>query len=97
MTLDAPFFNELLEKAKESPRLRINYDLRNSINDTSQRMLNIILPGSIMEIHRHRDTNEIICVLHGSIRETFFNNEGDIIETVILTCFSTCYSCWNMA
>ena len=52
--------DSLTEQAKGSPRLRMNLDLRDSENDTSQRMLNAIEPGSLLPIHRHQKTSEIM-------------------------------------
>ena len=46
MKITKEILDDLTQKAKESPRLRMNLDLRNSDEDTSQRMLNAIEPGS---------------------------------------------------
>lgn len=64
--------DELSAKAKASPRLRTNFDLRNSEDDNSQRMLNVLEPGTVMTVHRHPDTNETICMLRGGIKEMFY-------------------------
>ena len=54
--MNKDFLNQLLEQAKKNPRLRQNLDLRTSSSDTSQRMLNALLPGTVVPIHRHEDT-----------------------------------------
>ena len=59
--------DSLTEQAKASPRLRMNLDLRNSLEDQSQRMLNAIEPGSPLPIHRHRHTSETVVVLRGRL------------------------------
>ena len=51
MKITQALLDELTAKAQESPRLRMNLDLRNSAEDQSQRMLNAIEPGSILPIH----------------------------------------------
>ena len=56
MVITQAILDELTAKAKASPRLRMNLDLRNSAEDTSQRMLNAIEPGSPLPIHRHHGT-----------------------------------------
>ena len=66
------FLNELLAKAKESPRLRMNFDLRTSSADTSQRMLNALLPGTEVAIHRHEDTAETVVCLCGRLEEMIY-------------------------
>ena len=51
----------------------MNYDLRNSSEDTSQRMLNAIEPGSEVPIHRHQKTSETVVVLRGRVIEEFYD------------------------
>ena len=65
--------DELTAKAKESPRLRMNLDLRDSAEDTSQRMLNAIEPGSPLPIHRHQKTSETVVCLRGRLVEEFYD------------------------
>ena len=65
--------DSLTEQAKASPRLRMNYDLRTSADDGSQRMLNAIEPGSVVPIHRHQKTSETVVVLRGKVVEEFYD------------------------
>jgi len=65
--------DELTAKAKASPRLRMNLDLRNSDQDGSQRMLNAIEPGSPLPIHRHRKTSETVVCLRGRLVWEFYD------------------------
>ena len=65
--------DELTEKAKASPRLRMNMDLRNSADDQSQRMLNALEPGTVMPIHRHQKTSETMVILRGRLVEEFYD------------------------
>ena len=67
MNITQALLDSLTEKAKASPRLRANYDLRNSENDQSQRMLNAIEPGSPIPIHRHQKTSETVVCLRGKL------------------------------
>ncbi|MGI6815848.1 WbuC family cupin fold metalloprotein [Bacteroides sp. KG123] len=69
---DKDFLDSLLAQAAESPRLRQNYDLRNSSEDTSQRMLNALLPGVEVAIHRHENTAETVVCLRGKLEEIFY-------------------------
>lgn len=71
--IDSALLDTLTEQAKASPRLRMNYDLRNSAADTSQRMLNAIEPGSVVPIHRHQKTSETVVVLRGRVVEEFYD------------------------
>ena len=65
--------DSLTEQAKASPRLRMNLDLRNNENDTSQRMLNAIEPGSMLPIHRHQKTSETMVCLRGKLRVEYYD------------------------
>ena len=76
MVIDSLLLDKLTAKAKESPRLRMNMDLRNSDGDSSQRMLNAIEPGSVVPVHRHRKTSETVVVLRGRVVEEYYSSEG---------------------
>ena len=69
---DNTFLAALLASAAESPRLRMNHDLRNSPADTSQRMLNALLPGTVVPVHRHEDTAETVVCLRGRLWEVIY-------------------------
>lgn len=72
MLINNEFIDILLSQAKESSRLRQHYDLRNSAADTSQRMLNALLPGTEVPIHRHEETAETVVCLMGKLEEIIY-------------------------
>ncbi len=76
MIINKKLLDELLIQAKVNPRLRQNMDLRTSNDDTSQRMLNALLPGTQVPIHRHRGTTETVVVLKGTIEEILYDDNG---------------------
>ena len=51
----------------------MNLDLRNGNDDTSQRMLNAIEPGSEVPIHRHQKTSETVVCLRGRVVEEYYD------------------------
>ena len=65
--IDKGLLSELHNKAKESERKRMNYDLRTTPDDTSQRMLNVLEPGTHVQIHRHLKTSETVICLEGCL------------------------------
>ncbi|MBO7069490.1 MAG: WbuC family cupin fold metalloprotein [Bacteroidaceae bacterium] len=83
MKITQGLLDELTAKAKASPRLRMNYDLRNSEHDQSQRMLNAIEPGSVLPIHRHQKTSETVVCLRGRLVEEFYDDLGRMCEEAI--------------
>lgn len=72
MEINKDLLDNLFEQAKENPRLRKNLDLRTSSADTSQRMLNALLPGTVVPIHRHEDTTESVICLCGKLDEVIY-------------------------
>lgn len=84
MVIDSKILDELSSKAKESPRLRMNQDLRNGPEDGSQRMLNALEPGTVMPIHRHLASSETVVILRGSICWHFYDDSGKETESVVL-------------
>ena len=59
-------------KARETERLRMNFDLRTTAEDTSQRMLNALEPGTHVAIHRHLKTSETVICLEGCLDWVFY-------------------------
>lgn len=72
MIFDKDFLGKLFEQATINPRLRQNLDLRTSGEDTSQRMLNALLPGTVVPIHRHEYTTETVICLCGKLDEVIY-------------------------
>ena len=72
MEINKELLDQLFKQAKENPRLRQNLDLRTSPSDTSQRMLNALLPGTVVPIHRHEDTAETVICLCGKLDEVIY-------------------------
>lgn len=65
LKINKEFLESLLSQAKDNHRLRQNYDLRTSEEDKSQRMLNALMPGTEVAIHRHPDSSESVICLCG--------------------------------
>ena len=71
MKLDTVLYARLLREAADNPRLRQATDLRTSCADQSQRMLNALLPGTVVPIHRHPHSAETAVVLSGCLQINF--------------------------
>ena len=84
MEINKELLDSLFEQAKENPRLRQNLDLRTSSADTSQRMLNALLPGTVVPIHRHPQSTENVFLLCGKIVEVICDENGNEIERIHL-------------
>ena len=77
ITIDKQLIEELFAKAESSERKRMNYDLRTSSNDGSQRMLNALLPGTVVPVHRHPRSNENVICLKGRLVEVVFEEVSE--------------------
>ncbi|MCM1139789.1 MAG: WbuC family cupin fold metalloprotein [Muribaculum sp.] len=80
--------DELLDKvtaeAEASPRLRMNYNLHESLDAKAQRLLNVLLPGTPLPIHRHTHTAETYILLRGKMFVVFYNDMGAQTERYLL-------------
>ena len=84
MEINKDFLGKLFEQAVVNPRLRQNLDLRTSTNDNSQRMLNALLPGTVVAIHRHPQSTENVFLLCGKIVEVICDENENEIERIHL-------------
>lgn len=97
MIISEEILDKLTAQAKESPRLRMHYDLRTQAfdadcewRDSSQRMLNALEMGTVIPVHRHNDTSETVICIRGTVEEVFFDNQGRETETFVLRYGSPC-------
>lgn len=82
--INESLLNGVSAQAKASPRLRMNYNFHQSLEDKCHRMLNAVEPGTDIPIHRHPTKDESFVVLRGKVRSTTYNDDGSIIESVVL-------------
>ena len=80
MVIDNKLLDSLFEQAKSSSRLRMNYDLRTTVADTSQRMLNALMPGTEVPIHRHEETSETVVCLCGRLEEIIYEEVVEYVQ-----------------
>ena len=93
MEINKDFLGKLFELAVENPRLRQNFDLRTSSADNSQRMLNALLPGTVVPVHRHPHSNENVILLCGQLVEVFCDDDGNETERILLDPVVGNYGC----
>lgn len=77
MIIDKALLGALLEQAMDNPRKRQPLDMRTSTNDTSRRMLNAMLPGTVVDIDKHDDTDESIICISGRMDVIIYEEEAD--------------------
>ena len=82
--IDTELLDKVSSEAKASPRLRMNYNFHQSLEDKCHRMLNAVEPGTVVPIHRHPTKDESFVVLRGKVRVTTYNDDGSVLEIVVL-------------
>lgn len=93
MEINKDLIDKLFDEAKENPRLRQNLDLRTSAEDGSQRMLNALLPGTVVPIHRHPNSTENVFLLCGKLVEVIYDADGNEKERILLDPAAGSYGC----
>lgn len=85
MNITQALLDSLTEQAKASPRLRMNYNFHQSLDDKCHRMLNAVEPGTDIPIHRHPTKDETFILMRGKVRVLTYNDDGTIIDDIILS------------
>ena len=84
MVIEKKLLDQVSNKAKESPRLRMNYNFHQSLDEKCHRFLNAVEPGTVVPIHKHPTKDESFVILRGKVRVTTHNDDGSIIDDVVL-------------
>ena len=82
--IDKDLLDTVSSEAKESDRLRMNYNFHQSLDEKCHRFLNAVEPGTKVPIHRHPTKDETFVLLRGRVRVTTHNDDGSIKESVVL-------------
>ena len=85
MIIDKTLLDSVTAQAQSSPRLRMNHNFHQSLDDKCHRMLNAVEPGTDIPIHRHPTKDESFVLLRGKVRSTTYNDDGTILESVVLS------------
>lgn len=84
MIIDDQLLDSVTAKAEASPRLRMNHNLHDSLDAKAQRLINVLLPGTPLPIHRHCHTAETYIILRGKMFVVFYNDMGAQVERFLL-------------
>ena len=80
MIIDNNLLDKVTAEAKGSPRLRMNYNLHDSLDAKAQRLLNALEPGTVLPIHRHQHTAESYFLIRGRVTVLFYNEDRVLTE-----------------
>lgn len=84
MILDNGLLDEITRKAEESPRLRMNFNLHDSLDAKAQRLINVLLPGTPLPVHRHHHSAETYIILRGRMFVVFYDSLGAQTDRFLL-------------
>ena len=84
MFIDKELLDKVSEQAKVSPRLRMNLNFHQSLDDKCHRFLNAVEPGTVVPIHRHPTKDESFVILRGKVRVSTYDDDGNVIESIVL-------------
>ena len=84
MVIDKELLDKISEQAKDSPRLRMNYNFHQNLDEKCHRFLNAVEPGTEVPIHRHPTKDETFVLLRGKVRVTTHHDDGSINESIVL-------------
>lgn len=79
--------DQISAEARQSPRLRKNYNFHPSDESHCHRLLNAIEPGSYIRPHRHLDPekDEAFILMSGRLGIVTFTDDGEVVGTVLLS------------
>ncbi len=84
MLINSQLLDKIEHEASESLRLRMNYNFHESLDSKAQRLVNVLLPGTAIPIHRHPHTAETYILLRGKMVVVFYNDMGAQTERFLL-------------
>lgn len=76
MIIDDKLLDKVTAEAQASPRLRMNFNLHESLDAKAQRLINVLLPGTALPVHRHSHTAETYVLLRGKMVVVFYDQTG---------------------
>ena len=77
--------DKVIEEARNSPRLRMNYNFHPELSDPVQRLLNALEPWTYIRPHKHTTKEESFVLLRGIILAVSFNDDGTIRDHAVLS------------
>ena len=90
--IDGELMARVAEEARLSPRLRMNYNFHRSTDEPINRLINVMHRGTYLPVHRHLDParSESVAVLKGKVGVTIYDDQGNLIQSRIVSPASDC-------
>jgi cupin fold WbuC family metalloprotein len=84
--INTSLLDETSAKAKQSERLRMNFNIHKQLDDPVNRMLNALEPGTVIPVHRHLHPykTESFVVLRGELEVLIYDDERKLVNRITL-------------
>ena len=89
--IDEQLLDAVTSEARQSPRLRMNYNFHKSLDEKCHRFLNAMEVGTVVPVHHHATKDETFIVLRGKVRLNIYNDQGEVTASVVLCHSAGCY------
>lgn len=76
--------DRLVQQARQSPRRRANLNLHEELSDPVQRLAIAMEPDTLVQVHRHPHTFELLHPLRGRFVVLHFDDEGVVVGRTVL-------------
>ena len=77
--------DSVIDQARVSPRMRMNYNFHPELSDPVQRLLNALEPWTYIRPHKHTTKEESFVLLRGTALAVVFNDDGSIRDHAVLS------------
>ena len=77
--------DSVIDQARTSLRLRMNYNFHPELSDPVQRLLNALEPWTYIRPHKHITKEESFVLLRGTALAVVFNDDGSIRDHAVLS------------
>lgn len=84
MIIDDVLLDKVMAEAEDSPRRRMNFNLHDNLDAKAQRLINVLMPDTVLPIHRHIHTAETYALLRGKMAVLFYNDLGELTNRFLL-------------
>lgn len=86
MIINDQLLKPVILESKNNERGRKNYNFHKTLDDTLQRMINVLQPNSYVQPHKHEDPDkrEAFIILKGRLLVIIFNDDGEVIDSAVL-------------
>ena len=89
--IDKELLDSVGQQAKDSSRLRMNYNFHETPDAPVQKLLNALELGTVLPVHRHCHTSETYILLRGKLKVMIYSEQKELLDSIVLDPLEGCY------